>query len=158
MCSLAERQLFNKRLQLSKMSCLGMASTSWLLFWLEFWPPACRTCLKAPSKGCGAGCCVSWCHSSAEVLLDVAQAGVVRNSGQNWTSDRGGTCGWQEPGHKGSCTKCMVDADTKRSLLSMEEGLGRWRARISSDLLLGRKMREPWLPGDCRSCALLELG
>lgn len=35
---------------------------------------------------------VSWCHSSAEVLLGVAQAGVVRSSSQSWTSDRG----WQE--------------------------------------------------------------
>lgn len=72
----------------------------------------------------------------------MVQAGVVRNSGRNWTSDRGCTCGWQEPGHKGTCTKCMVDADIKGSLLSVEEDLGCWRARVSSDLLLGRRMRD----------------
>lgn len=50
----------------------------------------------------------------------------------------GAACGagrsWQD-------TKCMLGADLKGSLLSVEEDLGCWRTRINLVLLLGRRMR-----------------
>lgn len=70
----------------------------------------------------------------------MVQAGAVRNFSQNWTSERGCTCGWQEPGHKETCTKCLVHK--KGNLLSVEEDLGCWRGRISLDLLHGSGMRD----------------